>query len=226
MKINRKLLGALLLSAFATTNANAAWPVIDAANLANTAKQVQAWAKQFEQMRSQINQMKSQFDSMNGTRGIADLLKNPELYDFLPHDFVSVLSADGSGGIGASSLMTTLKLFGIDQTGIDPASATGKLFQNTQNQNAVFRMLGEQGYKSMANRLTQLALLTKSIDGATDPKAIADLQARISAEQGFIQNEQAKLQVIAQMQAAQEQIRQQQAREVLMHSVSGTVPRF
>ena len=61
-------------------------------------------------------------------------------------------------------------------------------------------------------------------DSATDPKAIADLQARIGAEQGFIANEQAKLNVIAQMQQAQERIRQQQGREVIMQSTRGAMP--
>jgi type IV secretion system protein VirB5 len=208
------------------SNANAGIPVIDGAALINSAQQVVAWGQQFVQMKSQITQMESQFNSMNGSRGIASLLKNPQLYDYAPHDFATVLSADGSGGVGASSTMTSLKLYGIEQTSINPNSDTGKFFKNGQNQNAVFRMVGEQGYKAMNDRIGQLSSLTQSIDGASDPKAIADLQVRISAEQAFIQNEQTKLNVIAQMQAGQERIRQQQGREILMKSSQGVVPRF
>lgn len=224
MKKIYKLFVALAFVIGGTSNANAGIPVIDAANLAQAIQQVIAWGQQYQQMIQQIQQMEAQFNSMNGTRGIANLLKNPALYDYLPHDFASVLAADGSGGAGASGLMSTLKLYGIDQTSIDPNSQTGKLFQNSQNQNAVFRMLGEQGYKVMSDRITQLASLTQSIDSTTDPKAIAELQARINAEQGFIANEQAKLNVIAQLQAAQERIRQQQGREVIMSAGKGPMP--
>jgi type IV secretion system protein VirB5 len=226
MKNLRKLFAIFAFVIGGISNANAGIPVIDAANLANSVQQVLAWGQQYQQMVSQLNQMKSQFDSMNGTRGIANLLKNPSLYEFMPRDFASVLAADGSGGSGAGATMATLKLYGIEQTSLNPNSATGKLFQNNQNQNAVFRMLGEQGYKAMGDRLTQLNALTQSIDGATDPKAIADLQARISAEQAFLQNEQAKLQILAQMQAGQERIRQQQGREILMKSSTGNAARF
>ena len=58
----------------------------------------------------------------------------------------------------------------------------------------------------MSDRITQLASLTQSIDSSTDPKAIADLQARINAEQGFIANEQAKLNVIAQLRTERDKI--------------------
>jgi type IV secretion system protein VirB5 len=201
--------------------ANAGIPVIDGANLANSVQQVIAWGKQFQQMREQYTHMQQQFESMNGSRGIAGLLNNPQLYNYLPQNFQSVLSADGSGGINASALMTQLQVQTIGDTGLNPGSAAGKLFQNSQNQNAVFRMLGERGYSAMNQRLNQLSSLTSRIDSATDPKAIADLQARISAEQGFIANEQAKLNILAQMQAAQDRIRQQQSREVIMQSSKG-----
>lgn len=206
--------------------AHAGVPVIDAANLANAMQQIAAWKQQFDQMTAQAKQLQRQFDSMNGSRGIADLLDNPHLYKYLPQDFTEVLSADGSGGGNpqSQSLMTELRLLDINHTNLNPASQAGRLFQNSQNQNAVFRILGEQGYAAMNQRLQQLSSLKTRIDSAPDPKAIADLQARISAEQGFIANEQAKLNVIAQMQQAQERIRQQQGREIIMKSTRGTMP--
>ena len=72
--------------------ANAGIPVIDAANLANSVQQVIAWGQQFQQMQSQFQQLQQQFQSMNGSRGIASLLNNPQLYSYLPQDFATVLS--------------------------------------------------------------------------------------------------------------------------------------
>lgn len=227
MKIFQKCLVGMACVIGSISSANAGGvPVIDAAAIAQAVEQVAAWGKQNQQMIQQITQMKAQFDAMNGSRGIGSLLQNPQLYSYLPADFRTVLAADGSGGVGATALMNSLKLYGIEQTGIDPNSATAKLFKNGQNQNAVFRLTGEQGYQAMSDRVTQLAALTQSIDATTDPKAIAELQARIAAEQGFIANEQAKLNILAQMQAGQDRIRQQQGREILMNSVYGRVPRF
>lgn len=226
MKPIRKILAALVIAGASVTSANAGIPVIDAANLASAIEQVVAWGQQFQQMQQQYNSMRAQFESMNGSRGIAGLLQNPQLYEYLPRDFTQVLTSNGGGGMNATSMVNSLKLYGIEQTSINPNSPAGKLFQAGQNQNAVFRMLGEQGYKAMNDRLTQLSSLTSSIDAAQDPKAIADLNARIASEQAFIANEQSKLAVMAQLQAAQDRIRQQQGREILMKATTGDVPRF
>ena len=55
--------------------------------------------------------------------------------------------------------------------------------------------------------------MTAQISSTDDPKAIAELQARIATEQGMVQNEQAKLQALAMLTASEQQIAQQQARE-------------
>ncbi len=55
--------------------------------------------------------------------------------------------------------------------------------------------------------------LITTIGTASDPKAILDLQARISAEQGMLQAEQTKLQVLYQTVLAQAAAEQQRSRE-------------
>lgn len=56
---------------------------------------------------------------------------------------------------------------------------------------------------------------------------MADLQARIQAEQVMVQNELVKLHLMAQLQQAQRDIMAQQAREISMRGARGSgIPRF
>jgi type IV secretion system protein VirB5 len=61
-----------------------------------------------------------------------------------------------------------------------------------------------------------------------DQKDVADLQARIQAEQAMVQNESVKLALMAQLQQAQRDIAAQQAREISMKSTKSAtgVARF
>lgn len=53
----------------------------------------------------------------------------------------------------------------------------------------------------------------KQINSTSDPKAIAELQARITAETAAVQNEQTKMQLFALASQAEDRLIQQQQRE-------------
>jgi type IV secretion system protein VirB5 len=75
--------------------------------------------------------------------------------------------------------------------------------------------ISAQALANSSARFAQVQQLITTIGSAQDPKAILDLQARISAEQGELQAEQTKLQVLYQtlraQQAAEEQVSREQA---------------
>jgi type IV secretion system protein VirB5 len=73
--------------------------------------------------------------------------------------------------------------------------------------------LSHQALSNASDRFTSLQNLITAISSATDQKAILDLQARISAELGMLQNEQTKLQILYQSTQAQESSLRQQAWE-------------
>jgi type IV secretion system protein VirB5 len=67
-----------------------------------------------------------------------------------------------------------------------------------------------------SGRFAAIQTLISAISTAKDQKASLDLQARISAELGMLQNEQTKLQVLSQaMQAQESSLRQQQTERVI-----------
>jgi len=54
----------------------------------------------------------------------------------------------------------------------------------------------------------------RQINQTKDPKAIAELQGRIAAEQAMIQNEQTKLQMYQMVAAAEDRLQQQRRKEI------------
>ena len=64
-----------------------------------------------------------------------------------------------------------------------------------------------------SSRFAALQQLISTIGTAADQKAALDLQARIAAEAGMLQNEQTKLQSLYQVAQAQQWVNEQQERE-------------
>jgi type IV secretion system protein VirB5 len=71
----------------------------------------------------------------------------------------------------------------------------------------------QQALTTISGRFASIQQLIGAIGGARDQKAILDLQARISAEQGMLANDQSKLQVLYQAAQAQQWALQQRNRE-------------
>ena len=226
MKPHQKIAFAALASA--ASCAHAVLPVTDYVHIgisqASWAKQAADMVTQITKLKEQLTQAQQTYSAMTGSRGMSSLLQNPGLYNYLPPDVAAALKANGAGLASATAIKADLKLFDIGQSSIDPNSATGKNFVSRQSANANYQVLNDQGYAAAADRVKQLNAMTQSIDGATDPAAIAALQARISAEQGLIANEQAKLTLLAQMAANEDRIREQQAKEIAMKATRGTMP--
>lgn len=202
-------------------------PVIDAASLTQQVQQVVAWAKQLQQMEQQVSQMKQQYDSLNGIRGMASLVNNPALRNYLPSEYQTVLNGSGlspgiSGSIGA--IRDAAKLLDVGATGLSSTSDTGRAFMNAQNQNALNRAIGEEGYRKASQRFGAIQQLLDKVNAAPDQKDILDLQARIQAEQVMIQNEQVKLHTMTYLAQAQRDIQQQQAREIAMKAARPALP--
>jgi len=69
---------------------------------------------------------------------------------------------------------------------------------------AMLQALTHQALATTSGTFSRIQQLIDAIPGAVDQKAILELQARIGAEQGMLQNEQTKLQVLYQASAAEQ----------------------
>jgi type IV secretion system protein VirB5 len=198
-------------------------PVIDVANLAEGVLQYVELIEQYNMLVDQYNKAVEQYDSLNGIRGMADLVNNPDLRQYLPEDFQSILD----GGYGNwESIRDAYKKLKIEDTPIGTDTDTAKAFEQITKQAAVNRATTEDAYSKASQRFTDIQTLLDKVNDAPDAKDIADLQARIQAEQVMLQNENIKLAMLAQLQKAQRDLSAQQMNEIRAKDTNGEVSRF
>ena len=196
-------------------------PVIDTVSIAD--RQVQhvetilKWKMQYDQMTNQINQLKTTYDSMTGNRGMGQIFNNEDLKSYLPNDWQQVYDAVKEGGYEglsgtAKSVYESNQIFdACASLTVDDQRLACEARAVKPSQDKGFAL---DAYEKAKNRLNQIDQLMTQIDATTDPKEIAELQARISAEQNMIANEQTKLQLYAMVSEAEERVQQQRKREL------------
>jgi type IV secretion system protein VirB5 len=111
---------------------------------------------------------------------------------------------------------------GTFAAGTNAASALAAKIDSLATQKA----LGQAAYTSAAQRTSDLENMIATIGVADDPKAIAEMQARLGAQQALVANENAKLQAMAYMQQAEEQQARQRAAEVIAKWSRPNLPAF
>lgn len=195
-------------------------PVIDVAKIVNDtqnqAVNVAKYIEMINQYKTQIDQMKQQYDSLTGSRGLGMILNSPELRSYLPDEWQQVYNSINSGGYqGLSGAAQAI----LDANGL--LNACEK--QSSANKGFCERQLAKaaqdkayvlQAFDMAQDRWSQIQSLMGQINSTTDPKAIAELQARINAEQAAVQNEHTKLQMFQMLAQVEERLIEQRQREV------------
>ncbi|MGZ9709397.1 type IV secretion system protein [Glaciimonas sp. GNP009] len=228
MKITHRKLATLAVFVSVAASFNPVFatglPVLDVANLGQAMQQVAAWQQQYSQMQNQIS-------SMTGDRGMANLLPGNRTY--LPSDWNSAMNTlnqgagTSYGGLAqaAQQIKNAQSVLSQQQT----STMTPQMQQYVEkirNLSASQQAMGQAAYTTAAQRVNTLQTLTNSLNGQTDPKAVMDLQARIQSEQAGLANDQAQLQSVAQLTAAQGQAQKVMANELRAQtSGSGNFPR-
>lgn len=196
-------------------------PVIDRSNLAQAVQQVTAWGNQARQMVQQIQQLQREYDSLNGIRNMGDLVNNPRARQYLPADYQSIIS----NGVGQwQSIMNAAKQFDVAASSLAANSQSAQAFSQIAKQAAINRAAAEEGFRQASERFAQIQVLLDKVNDAPEAKDIADLQARIQAEQVMMQNEANKLAMLGQLAQAQRDIAMQQAAERRMKATRGNMP--
>lgn len=208
-------------SVFLSGYAHAQIPVTDVASITtqvtNQIETIAKWKMQYDQMVSQIDQMKQQYDSLTGSRGLGQIMNNAALRDYLPSDWQGVYDSVKTGGYSglsgrAASIYDSNKVY-------DACAALTVAQQRTSCEaqavkGAQDKAFALDAYDKAKARLSQIDQLMAKINDTPDPKAIAELQGRIAAEQAMIQNEQTKLQMYQMVAAAEDRMQQQRQREI------------
>lgn len=167
---------------------------------------------------------------MTGDRGM-ELLLSGTVRNYQPTDWAQVTGiVQGSGGFGAlpgdvQNLVRANAVLSPQRLATLSPSAQ-QLILSQRQWSAMQQALAHQALSNASNRFASIQKLISAISTAADQKAILDLQARISAELGMLQNEQTKVQVLHQSTQAQVMTLRQQAREQVIEGHGRFETRF
>lgn len=211
------IIAVVVLLAVAPT-AQAQFAVIDLAAVTQLVQQVQTAAQELQTAQSELSQARQSYQSLTGTRGMQNLLSGTNR-NYLPADVASLeATLSGSGGTyGAlasnvqAAMTANAVLSPATLASLSPAERNAIVAQRQAV--ALQQGISQQALVNSSGRFAQVQQLISSIGSAQDPKAVLDLEARISAEQGELQAEQTKLEVLYQTLRAQQAAEEQTSRE-------------
>jgi len=199
--------------------ARAQWAVIDMPAIVQLVQEVQTLQQQLATARQQLQSTQQALQGMTGGRGMERLLVGTPR-NYLPSNWTQVTSVlQGRGSSGYAGLSTDLQSAIAANSVLSPqrlatlSPADQRHIQAERQWSAMQQALADEALANTSSRFASIQSLIAAIGAAGDQKAILDLQARISAELGMLQNEQTKLQVLYQATQAQESSMRQQARE-------------
>jgi type IV secretion system protein VirB5 len=192
--------------------------VIDVASLAQLVQEYETLQQQLSTAENQLNQARSAYAAITGNRGMQLLLSGTQR-NYLPTNWtqLSQVMSGRSGSYPAlASNVSTLVSTNAVLTPVQVASMSptqqAQLAAARQNP-ALLQATARTSLSNSSDRFASLQQLISAIGTAADEKASLDLNARIAGEQGMLQNESTKMQVLYQVAQSQEWARAQQVRE-------------
>jgi type IV secretion system protein VirB5 len=223
----------LLVGAGAVSGtAHAQFAVIDVAAVNQLVQQMSAWQQQLMSMRLQLLQMEQTRIALTGWRGMERLLPlTPADRNYLPLDAAGLLATvAGTGGYSVLSgrinqyVSGNAVLTAQDLAQLPPADVAR--LSSLRQTIAMRQALMSEAYAHSSERFTALGVLIDKIAAAPDAKAVADLQARIAAEQTMLQNENAKIATLDHYADAERDARELATREAVVKGHGRFATRF
>jgi type IV secretion system protein VirB5 len=211
--------------------AHAQFAVIDVASVTQLVEQAQTLSQQLTAAQQQLQQAQALYRSTTGNRGMEQLL-GAVPRNYLPSDWAQLAAAarGGSGARGAlaadvQAAVSANAVLSAQQMAVLPLDAQSQLDESRRSV-ALLQALAQEALVNSSSRFASIQQLIGAIPSASDQKGILDLQARIGAEQGMLQNEQTKLQVLYQAAQAQAAAVAQQTRERVIAGHGNFAARF
>ena len=191
-------------------------PVIDRTSILKHMESIAQLKSQLDALHQQIEQAQQLYGSLNKLTDMADVasvLNDPVIRKALPPDFAAIESlfkGDGSGSIGQSA---SKFLEGNSRYRTDADDYYAKELSRIQNNNAGQMSIGQQIYDVATKRIDGIDELREKISSAGDAKEIADLQARLQAEQAFLQTDVLRMEGLQMLQRTQTRVDEQRKAE-------------
>ncbi len=223
-------LAALLLLAVAPA-AHAQWAVVDVGSIAQLMREVVIMHSALATAEGELHQDEQSYRAMTGGRGMQALLRGSRR-NYLPSSqaaLATLLAEDGSSYAALASAMRALiaehAVLTPGQLGRLPPDAVAQL-ETTRRSTALLQAIAGDALANASGRFAALRKLIDAIAGASDQKASLDLEARISAEQAMLENEQTKLHVLFESMRAQKWADRERERERIVAAHGDFSTRF
>lgn len=204
------------LSLSATGAAGQGIPVIDQTAIAKQIESIAQLKAQLDALNQQIEQAQQLHGSLNKLTDMADVasvLNDPAIRKALPADFSAIEDLFKGNGTGVVADLASKLLEGNTTYQTNAADFYAQELSRIQNKNAGQMSLGQQIYDAATKRIDGIDQLREKISTAGDAKDIADLQARLQAEQAFLQTDVLRMEGLRMVQQAQAQIDEQRKAE-------------
>jgi hypothetical protein len=212
--------------------ARAQWAVVDVGAITQLLQEVQTMEQQLATARSQLQSAQQALQAMTGDRGMERLLAGTQR-NYLPTNWTQITGiSQGQGAAGYAGLSAEVQSAISANAVLSPrqlatlSPADQRQIQAARQWSAVQQAVAHEALANASGRFAAIQSLIAAIPTAVDQKASLDLQARISAELGMLQNEQTKLQALFQTTQAQESVLRQQARELAIAGQGSFATRF
>ncbi|WP_324764634.1 P-type DNA transfer protein VirB5 (plasmid) [Sinorhizobium meliloti] len=214
-RLNRAVIASALVFS-ASGAAGQGIPVIDQTAVAKHIETIAELKSQLESLNQQIEQAQQLYGSLNKLTGMADVasvLNDPAIRKALPADFSTIegLFKGNSTGVFGDSASKFFERNTTYRANADDFYA--QELSRIQNKNAGQMSLGQQIYDAATKRINGIDELREKISTASDAKDIADLQARLQAEQAFLQTDVLRMEGLRMVQQAQAQVDEQRKAE-------------
>ena len=127
-------------------------------NIAKETTQIASWIAQYAQMVQEYNQLVEEYRSLNGIRGMASLVNNPQLRRYLPDEYKNILSQ----GYGDWQAL---------RTALDNPVGSTNLQKYRRDQLAIDEAMTLESYKQASRRFNDIQVLLDKINDASIPDA-------------------------------------------------------
>ena len=222
----------LVVSVAMVPTARAQWAVVDVGAIAQLLQQLQTMERQLTMSRGQLLSAQQALQAMTGDRGMENLLSGTQR-NYLPTNWAQLINALQGQRTGPYAGLSGRVQSNVTANAVLSPQQLATLSLSDQQQiqaarqwSALQQAVTQAALTNASGRFAAIQTLIAAIPTAKDQKASLDLQARISAELGMLQNEQTKLQVLSQAMQAQESTLREQASERALAGQGNFATRF
>ncbi|OAI10742.1 hypothetical protein A1359_15915 [Methylomonas lenta] len=198
---------------------------------ADAIEQLTTLTNQLQQLQQTYQMVTSTYNGMTGNRGFGAVQPiTNAARNYLPQGSQDLVDVIDGASVTYNTMSGQVQNFTNQNAILSPEAIANlnmnanqlKLFTQRRKNNAAIQATATQSMDAASQRFSYIQQLMDKVNQTQDPKGIAEVNARIAGEQAMLQNDQIKMQQLYASLQNQEQVNQQQLRELAVQQVGST----